>query len=221
MNPKFIPLKNVKKYSDTEMISLSEEFLTHMNKRRSIRTFSNESFPEEVIENAVKTAGTAPSGANMQPWFFAIVKNPKIKRKIRIEAEKEEKEFYSNKAPDDWLKVLEQFETNENKPFLEKAPYLIVVFERKYNKDNDGKISKNYYTKESVGIATGLLITALHNSGIATLTHTPSPMNFLNIILDRPKNENPFLIVVAGIPEKGTKVPNINKKEFNEIASIY
>lgn len=221
MNPKFIPLKNVKKYSDTEMISLSEEFLTHMNKRRSIRTFSNESFPEEVIENAVKTAGTAPSGANMQPWFFAIVKNPKIKRKIRIEAEKEEKEFYSNKAPDDWLKVLEQFETNENKPFLEKAPYLIVVFERKFNKDNDGKISKNYYTKESVGIATGLLITALHNSGIATLTHTPSPMNFLNIILDRPKNENPFLIVVAGIPEKGTKVPNINKKEFNEIASIY
>ncbi|MEN8191382.1 MAG: nitroreductase family protein [Bacteroidota bacterium] len=221
MKTKFVPLKEFPKFSQDEMLERSEKFLELMSKRRSIRSFSDQTIPQEVIENAIRTAGTAPSGANMQPWFFAIVKNPDIKKTIRVEAEKEEKEFYSTRAPEDWLKVLEQFETNEKKPFLEKAPYLIVVFERKYKQDDNGKVTKHYYTKESVGIATGMLITALHNSGIAALTHTPSPMNFLNQILNRPQNEKPFLIVVAGIPGETTTVPNIKRKEFDNIASIY
>lgn len=221
MKTKFIPLKEFPKFSQDEMLERSEKFLELMSKRRSIRSFSDQTIPQEVIENAIRTAGTAPSGANMQPWFFAIVKNPDIKKTIRVEAEKEEKEFYSTRAPEDWLKVLEQFETDEKKPFLEKAPYLIVVFEKKFEEDEKGKITKHYYTKESVGIATGMLITALHNSGIAALTHTPSPMNFLNQILNRPQNEKPFLIVVAGIPGETTTVPNIKRKEFDNIASIY
>ena len=221
MNQKFIPLKNFKLYSDEEMIKRSDNFLNLMKTRRTIRTFSSQSIPQKVIENAVKAAGSAPNGANMQPWFFAIVKDPKIKKTIRLEAEKEEREFYTNRAPEEWLKVLEKFGTTEEKPFLEKAPYLIVVFERKFDKDSEGKTIKHYYTKESVGIATGMLITALHNSGVATLTHTPSPMNFLNKILNRPANEKPFMIIVAGIPDKTTTVPNITKKNFDEIASIY
>lgn len=221
MAQKFIPLQNLNSYSEKEMIERSEDFLNLMSTRRTIRTFSSQPIPQEVIENAIKVAGTAPSGANMQPWFFAVVKNNEIKKTIRIEAEKEEKEFYAKRATDEWLKALEPFDTDENKPFLEKAPYLIVVFETKYEKDESNNLIKHYYTKESVGIATGMLITALHNSGIATLTHTPSPMNFLNKILDRPKNEKPFLIIVAGIPKNTTLVPNISKKKNDEIASIY
>lgn len=221
MAQKFIPLQNLNSYSEKEMIERSEDFLNLMSTRRTIRTFSSQPIPQEVIENAIKVAGTAPSGANMQPWFFAVVKNNEIKKTIRIEAEKEEKEFYAKRATDEWLKALEPFDTDENKPFLEKAPYLIVVFETKYEKDESNNLIKHYYTKESVGIATGMLITALHNSGIATLTHTPSPMKFLNKILDRPKNEKPFLIIVAGIPKNTTLVPNISKKKIDEIASIY
>lgn len=221
MKQKFIPLKNFPFFSKEEMIERSNKYYSLMSGRRTIRTFSDQPIPQEVIENAVKTASTAPSGANMQPWFFAIVKKASIKKIIRVEAEKEEKEFYSNRATDEWLNVLKQFETDEHKPFLEKAPYLIVVFEKKFDKDENDKIIKHYYTKESVGIAAGMLITALHNSGIATLTHTPSPMNFLNNILDRPQNEKPFLIIVAGIPEKSTLLPNIKRKKFEEIASIY
>lgn len=221
MAHKFIPLQNLNSYSEKEMIERSEDFLNLMSTRRTIRTFSSQPIPQEVIENAIKVAGTAPSGANMQPWFFAVVKNNEIKKTIRIEAEKEEKEFYAKRATDEWLKALEPFDTDENKPFLEKAPYLIVVFETKYEKDESNNLIKHYYTKESVGIATGMLIMALHNSGIATLTHTPSPMNFLNKILDRPKNEKPFLIIVAGIPKNTTLVPNIIRKKFNKIASNY
>ena len=221
MDQKFIPLKNFHTFSEKEMIERSENFLNLMSTRRTIRTFSSQPIPKNVIENAIKIAGTAPSGANMQPWFFAVIKNPKIKEVIRNEAEKEEKEFYTKRAPDEWLKALEQFGTDEHKPFLEKAPYLIVVFEKKFDKDTKNEIIKHYYTKESVGIAAGMLITALHNSGIATLTHTPSPMNFLNKILDRPKNEKPFLIIVAGIPQETTLVPNIKRKEFHEIASVF
>ncbi|VAX26358.1 Nitroreductase family protein [hydrothermal vent metagenome] len=221
MKQKFIPLKNFHLYSDKEMIERSKSFFNFVNSRRSIRTFSSQPIPLEVIENAVKAAGTSPSGANMQPWFFAIVKDPEIKKTIRIEAEKEEKEFYTKRAPEEWLKTLEKFDTNDKKPFLEKAPYLIVVFERKFDKNAEGKTIKHYYTKESVGIATGMLITALHNSGVATLTHTPSPMSFLNHILDRPANEKSFMIIVAGIPEKTTTVPNITRKKLEEIASIY
>ncbi|NOX65513.1 MAG: nitroreductase family protein [Chlorobi bacterium] len=221
MKQKFIPLENFHLYSDKKMIEQSKSFVNLVSNRRSIRTFSSQPIPLEVIENAVKAAGTSPSGANMQPWFFAIVKDPEIKKAIRIEAEKEEKEFYTKRAPDEWLKTLKKFGTNDEKPFLEKAPYLIVVFERKFDKSAEGKTIKHYYTKESVGIATGILITALHHSGVATLTHTPSPMNFLNQILDRPANEKPFMIIVAGIPEKTTTVPNIARKKLEEIALIY
>ncbi len=218
---KHIPLNNYTKYSDNQLVEKSVLFLDKMNSRRSVRTFSSESIPIEVIQNAIKTASTAPSGANKQPWHFAVVVNPEVKKQIRIAAEKEEKEFYSNKAPEDWLKDLEQFDTNEHKPFLEKAPYLIIVFEEKYKVKSDGEKEKNYYVKESVGLATGILLTALHNLGIATLTHTPSPMKFLSEILNRPKNETPFLLVVAGYPEKGTVVPNIERKNLEQIWTVY
>jgi nitroreductase len=202
------------------MVKKSVEFNNKMQKRRSVREFSNRLIPEGVIINCVSAANSAPSGANKQPWHFVIVKDPKLKKEIRLEAEKEEKEFYSGKAPKEWIKDLEPFETNENKPFLEEAPILIAIFEEKYSLNSEGKKEKNYYTKESVGIATGFLITALHNAGLATLTHTPSPMNFLNIILNRPKNEKPFLLLVVGYPREGTKVPNIKRKSFDEIANV-
>ena len=221
MNSKFIALKEFPEYTEAEMVVRLKAFLELMSKRRTVRAFAERQIPEDIIVNSIKVAGTAPSGANMQPWFFAIIKNPKVKSTIRIEAEKEEKEFYSKRASEEWLKVLEQFETTEEKPFLEKAPYLIVVFERKFDVDIEKNIIKHYYTKESVGIATGMLIAALHNSGVATLTHTPSPMNFLNKILDRPENEKPFLIVVAGLPHDSTEIPNIKRKEFEKISSFY
>ncbi len=218
---KHIPLKNYEKLSDNESLENSKLFFEKMNKRRSVRTFSSEPISIETIKNAIRTAGTAPSGANKQPWHFVIVENQEIKKRIKIAAEKEEKEFYSNKAPEEWLKDLEQFDTNEEKPFLEIAPYLIVIFEEKYKINESGEKRKNYYTKESVGLACGMLLTALHNAGIATLTHTPSPMKFLSEILDRPANETPFLLVVAGYPEKGTLVPNIKRKKLEEILTIF
>ncbi|MCK5456575.1 MAG: nitroreductase family protein [Melioribacteraceae bacterium] len=218
---KHIPLNNYPKYSDNQLVENSEIFFEKMNSRRTVRTFSSEPIPTEVIKNAIKTASTAPSGANKQPWHFVLVQNPEVKKQIRIAAEKEEKEFYSNKAPEDWLNDLKPFDTNEHKPFLEIAPNLIVVFEEKYKANGKGEKEKNYYTKESVGLATGMLLTALHNVGIATLTHTPSPMKFLAEILNRPKNETPFLIVVAGYPKKGTVVPNIKRKELDEILTVY
>lgn len=216
---KFIPLTGNIKIPENEMLVKSEIFNLLMQKRRSIREFSSEPINEEIIKNCLKTAGSAPSGANKQPWHFVVVKDQKVKSKIRTEAEKEEKEFYNGKAPEKWLKDLEQFETDENKPFLEEAPILIAIFEEKYTEDSNGQIHKNYYTKESVGIATGILITALHNAGLATLTHTPSPMNFLNKILNRPKNEKPFLLLVVGYPKKGTKLPNIIRKQVEEITT--
>ncbi len=218
---KHIPLNNYPKYSDNQLVKISEMFFDKMNSRRSVRTFSSELIPIEVVKNAIKAASTAPSGANKQPWHFVLVQDPKIKKQIRIAAEKEEKEFYSKKAPKSWLYDLEQLNTNEHKPFLEIAPYLIVVFEEKYKVDRDGEKEKNYYTKESVGLASGILITALHNLGVATLTHTPSPMNFLSKILNRPKNESPFLIVVVGYPEKETMVPNIKRNELDKILTVY
>ena len=216
---KFVKL-NFKEISPKEMISKSKDFFNIIKTRRTVREFSTKEAPEEVIENCILAANSAPSGANKQPWHFVIVKNKDIKRRIRIEAEKEEKEFYNNRATKEWLKDLEQFATNERKPFLEEAPYLIAIFEEKYSFDKEGKKHKNYYVKESVGIATGFLITALHYCGLATLTHTPSPMDFLNEILLRPKNEKPFLLLVAGYPKEGTKVPNIKRKLFEEIATV-
>jgi nitroreductase len=202
------------------LLELSKVFFDRMNHRRTVRTFSSEKIPIEAIKNAIRTANTAPSGANKQPWHFVIVESAEIKSQIKIAAEKEEREFYSSRAPKSWLKDLEPFGTNENKPFLELAPYLIVVFEEKYRINENGEKEKNYYTKESVGLATGLLLTALHNLGLATLTHTPSPMKFLSKILKRPINETPFLLIVVGHPEKGTTVPNIKRKDLKEILTI-
>lgn len=215
-----IPLNFVSQ-TDEKMLENSKEFKADISRRRTIRDFSDQSVDFEIIENAVKAAATAPSGANKQPWHFAIVANPAIKKQIRIAAEAEEKEFYSGRAPEAWLEDLKIFETNENKPFLEKAPYLIAVFLERYSIDEDGNRHKNYYMPESVGIATGILITALHLSGLATLTHTPSPMKFLNKILNRPVNEKPYMLIVVGHPAEAATVPDISRKSYGDIASVF
>jgi len=218
--PKFIPLQNYKRYSSDMMISRSLEFYTEANKRRTVRDFSDERVPREVIDNCIMSAGTAPSGANLQPWHFVVVGDPEIKKKIRIAAEEEEKEFYSERAPKEWLDALAPLGTDENKSFLEQAPYLIAVFTKRYDVLPDGGKIKQYYSIESTGIACGLLINALHHSGLASLTHTPSPMNFLNEILNRPKNEKPFLLLVTGYPAENVKVPDIKRKSLTEIATF-
>ena len=210
------------KQSISEMKNKSKDFYNKIKKRRSVRNFQNKSFDISIIKNSILAAGSAPNGANLQPWHFVIIKNNKIKNKIRLAAEKEEKNFYNYKAPKEWLKALEPLGTNSEKNFLEEAPYLIVVFEKKYELLKGKKI-KNYYVKESVGIATGILISCLHLSGLSMLTHTPSPMNFLNKILKRPKNEKPFVILVLGYPKEDCKIPKFakSKKKFNEISTIF
>ena len=210
------------KQSISEMKNKSKDFYNKIKKRRSIRNFQNKSFDISIIKNSILAAGSAPNGANLQPWHFVIIKNNKIKNKIRLAAEKEEKNFYNYKAPTEWLKALEPLGTNSEKKFLEEAPYLIVVFEKKYALLKRKKI-KNYYVKESVGIATGILISCLHLSGLSMLTHTPSPMNFLNKILKRPKNEKPFVILVVGYPKEDCKIPKFakSKKKFKEISTIF
>jgi iodotyrosine deiodinase len=203
---------------EQQMLVTSKIFLLKMKERRSVREFSSKTICREVIENCIEAAATAPSGANKQPWKFVVVTNPEIKKRIRKAAEEEEKQFYSGKAGDEWLEALIHLGTDEDKPFLEKAPYLIVIFEEKYSEKENGSKEKNYYTKESVGIATGLLITALHYCGLVTLTYTPSPMKFLNNILNRPQSEKPFLILVVGYPAEEAKVPEITKKILTEVA---
>ena len=220
MTNRFINLPKYNILSKSKMVQNSAEFYSEMNLRRTIRDFSPEPIDKEIIENCIKTAGTAPSGANKQPWYFVVVSDPEIKKKIRIAAEKEEKSFYNERAPKEWLNALVPFGTDENKPFLETAPYLIVIFEQKYKIDKNGKKEKHYYTSESVGIATGMLITAIHRVGLATLTHTPSPMKFLNKILNRPENEKPYLVLVVGYPTNETKVPNIKRKKLSEISEF-
>ena len=201
------------------MIHHSKNFLEMIKSRRSVRDFSDKSIPEYVIENVVKVAASAPSGANKQPWHFVIVKDPAIKKKIRVAAEKEEKEFYEHRAPDSWLEDLNQFKTDWHKPFLEVAPALVVVFRQSY-RDLGSTRRKNYYVNESVGIASGFLLAALHNAGLVTLTHTPSPMGFLEKILKRPKNEKAFLLIPVGYPAENAKVPDLIKKPYNEIATV-
>lgn len=215
-----IPLSNYTEYSEDEMIKRSKLFYEEIRNRRSVRDFSDKPVLKEIIENCLKAAGRAPSGANLQPWYFAVVSSPEIKKKIRIAAEEEEKEFYTNRAPKEWLEALEPLGTDEHKAFLETAPYLIAIFYKSYDLLPDGKQIKQYYALESTGIATGILITAIHNAGLVSLTHTPSPMNFLNDILGRPKNERPFLLLVVGYPAKDVKVPDIKKKSLQEIASF-
>lgn len=218
--PIFIPLRQYRKYPAAEMKKRAREFYLDIKRRRTVREFSDRPVPREIIENCLRAAGTAPSGANRQPWHFVVVTNPGIKKQIRIAAEKEEQEFYRHRAPADWLEALAPLGTDQNKPFLETAPYLIVIFSQSYEVAPGGKKLKNYYVSESVGIATGILITALHHAGLATLTHTPAPMKFLNQILNRPPNEKPFLILVVGYPAEDAKVPDIQKKLLQEIADF-
>lgn len=194
----------------------AEEFERRMRERRSVRDFSAEPVPVELVQAAVRTAATAPSGANQQPWRFVIVSDPEIKRRIREAAEAEEKRNYESRFPDEWLEALEPFGTDWRKPFLETAPYLIAVFRIDYGLDGERKI-KHYYVQESVGIACGFLLAALHIAGLATLTHTPSPMGFLSGILERPNNERPFLLIPVGYPAPGAEVPEIRKKPVEDV----
>ncbi|MFQ5675300.1 MAG: nitroreductase family protein [bacterium] len=217
---KFISLPDCKEYQPAEMQKRAAEFYENIKKRRTVRHFSNRPVPQEVIEMCLMAAGTAPNGANKQPWHFVVVRDREIKKQIREAAEEEEKAFYSGRAPDEWLEALAPLGTDANKPFLETAPYLIVIFAQGHEVLEDGQKSKNYYVQESVGIATGILITAIHNAGLVSLTHTPSPMGFLNRILGRPSNERPYLILVVGFPADDAKVPDIRKKSLEEIATF-
>ncbi len=206
-------------FSEEEMLQRSVIFLNHMQERRSVREFSDKQVPLDLIKNAIKIATSAPSGANKQPWHFVIIRDSVVKKEIRHAAEKEEKAFYEHRAPDDWLEDLNQFGTNWEKPFLEKAPYLIVVFKKNYDLNGETR-KKNYYVNESVGISSGFLLAALHHSGLATLTHTPSPMGFLENILRRPKNERAVLLIPVGYPADNAVVPKLIKKEFGDICSV-
>lgn len=218
--PQFVPLSTYRAYSENEMQERANSFYQDMVRRKSIREFSDKAVARSVIEQCLLTAGTAPSGANHQPWHFVVVSDPELKKTIRIEAEIEEKEFYERRAPQEWKDALEPLGTDTNKPFLETAPYLIAIFGQKNTLMEDGTSVKNYYVPESVSIATGFLIASLHNAGLATLTHTPSPMGFLNELLHRPSNEKPYILLVVGHPADDCMVPNIRKKPLNEIASF-
>ncbi len=216
-----IPLADFHEYSPEEMLDRAKTFRREISRRRTVRDFSSRKISRAVIDECLTAAGSAPSGANMQPWHFAVVADPDVKRRIREAAETEEYEFYHNRAPQEWLDALAPLGTDEHKQFLEQAPYLIVVFAQSYGRLPDGRKVKHYYAAESVGIATGILITALHYAGLATLTHTPSPMGFLNDILERPENERPFLLLVAGYPDEAARVPDIRKKNLADIASFH
>lgn len=218
--PGFSDLKDYRRLPEEEMIQRSGFFLEMMRKRRTVRSFSNEPVPMQVIRDCLLVAGSAPNGANIQPWHFVVVTDPAIKHQIRTAAEAEEIEFYQKRATNEWLEALQPFAVNWEKPYLEAAPVLIAIFAERYNYEADGQLKKNYYVQESVGIATGFLITALHYCGLVSLTHTPSPMGFLNQILGRPENEKPFLLLVVGYPAEGVKVPDISKKSLGEIASF-
>ena len=209
-----------KKKNPQDMIAQSNELMREMLKRRSIRDFSSEEIPEMVIKNVLKTAMAAPSGANKQPWKFVVVKDKNIKKEIRVAAEEEEKKFYELRATEEWLKDLNKFGTDWNKPFLENAPALIIVFRQSYDKSGGGK-RKNYYVNESVGIACGFLLMALQNAGLVSLTHTPSPMGFLERILKRPKNEKAYLLIPVGFPTENAEVPTLNKKSYNKSVEVF
>ena len=218
--PHFIPLSSYQEYPVEEMQQRSVDFYSEIRKRRTVREYSDREVPLDIIENCLMAAGTAPNGANLQPWHFVVVSDSDVKKQIREAAEEEEREFYHHKAPQEWLDALTPLGTDEHKPFLETAPYLIAIFAQRHGVLPDGSKVKHYYAIESVGIASGMLITALHHAGLATLTHTPSPMNFLNKILGRPGHERPFLLLVVGYPADDAQVPDITKKPLDEIASF-
>lgn len=220
--PGFIPLE-FRRLSPNEQSRRSNTFYESMRTRRTVRDFSPDPVPFALIETAIRTAATAPSGANRQPWRFMVVSDPAVKRKIREAAEEEERAFYEHRAPDEWLEALAPLGTDWHKPFLEIAPYLIVVFREDYGlttNDNAERKEKNYYVMESVGIACGFLLASLHLAGLATLTHTPSPMGFLSQILNRPKNEKPYLLIPVGFPARDARVPDIKKKDLKEIIDV-
>lgn len=219
--PSFVPLESYRQYSEDEMIARATALYEEMDRRRTVRDFSTRAVPREVIEDCLRVANTAPSGANMQPWHFCVISAPDMKRRIREAAEAEEREFYDHRASDEWLSALAKFGTDANKPFLERAPYLIVVFMQKYAIAADGSKTKHYYPQESVGLATGMLIGALHQCGLASLTHTPSPMGFLNDICGRPKHERAFVLLVVGFPSDDATVPVIQRKSLDDFTTFF
>lgn len=218
--PRFVPAPKIDTRSDDELLERAREFYDTMQRRRTFRDYSDRPIARKVIEYCIRAAGTSPSGANLQPWHFVAVSDPAIKREIRIAAEKEEKEFYEHRAPKAWLEALAPIGTDSNKPFLENAPWLIAVFAQSFRTLPDGSRSPTYYAIESVGIATGMLVTAVHSCGLVALTHTPSPMVFLNKILDRPSHEKPFVLLVVGHPTDDALVPDISRKPVSEISSF-
>lgn len=218
--PATVPLSSYVEYPPDEMARRAAAFYDEVRRRRSVRDFAARPVARALIEDCLRAAGTAPSGANMQPWHFVVVGDAAVKRRIREEAEREEREFYARRAPQDWLEALAPLGTDADKPFLERAPWLIAIFARSYAVRDDGTRVKHYYVQESVGIATGVLITALHHAGLATLTHTPSPMGFLNEILGRPSHERPYLLLVVGHPARDARVPAIEREPLEHIATF-
>jgi iodotyrosine deiodinase len=214
--PRLVPL-DYRRLPEGEMVARSDAFLASLRRRRTVRDFSPEDVPWQVVENAIAAAGLAPSGANQQPWTFVVVTDPGLKRRIREAAEAEERRSYEGRMPDEWLRALEPLGTDWHKPHLEDAPVLVVVFEQAYGLGAHGERVKHYYVKESVGIAVGFLLAALHEAGLVTLTHTPSPMGFLREALDRPANERPYVVVPVGYPASGARVPAVPKKALTEI----
>ncbi len=217
-----VPLPDWTSHSDEEMRERAAAYLEHIRRRHSVRHFSDKPVPVDIIETCIRAAGTAPSGANHQPWHFVCISDREIKRKIRIAAEHEEAEFYGGRAGDAWLEDLEKMGTDQHKPFLETAPWLIAIFLQRSGQDEEGNRRKHYYMTESVGIATGFLLNALHSAGLATLTHTPNPMKFLSRILGRPDNERPYMLLVVGHPGADATVPAaaLEKKPLEEIATF-
>ena len=221
MDPRMIPLPAYRELPCAEMSARARDFADTMGRRRTVRDFTDRPVTRALIEDCIRAAGSAPSGANQQPWHFVAISDPDVKRRIRVAAEAEESEFYEHRAPPEWLEVLRPLGTDADKPFLETAPWLIAVFIRRFERLPDGGKRKHYYTDESVGLATGLLLAAVHHAGLVALTHTPSPMKFLNEILGRPKDlERPFLLLVVGYPAAGATVPDIHRKTLGEIASF-
>ncbi|MBA4065055.1 MAG: nitroreductase family protein [Isosphaera sp.] len=218
--PRFVPLDGYVEHPADEMCRRAAAFHAELRRRRTVRTFSDRPVPLKAVVDCLRAAGTAPNGANLQPWHFVVVTDPGVKAEVRRAAEAEEREFYERRAPDEWLDALAPLGTDADKPFLETAPVLIGIFAQTYGVRADGSRVKHYYVSESVGIATGVLVTALHHAGLATLTHTPSPMGFLNRILGRPENERPFLLLVVGYPAPGTVVPDITRKALDEFVTF-
>lgn len=219
--PQMQPLEGYKTYPSEEMIERARTFAQELSRRRTVRDYSDRPIPRSVIEDCLRAASSAPSGANLQPWHFAVIQDPQLKHQIREAAEEEERTFYHSRAPEEWLDALAHLGTDEHKPFLEIAPCLIAIFAKSYDLDEQGAKKKNYYVQESVGIATGFLIAALHNAGLATLTHTPSPMGFLRTLLQRPSNERPYLLLVVGYPSENAEVPVITKKPLEAVSTFY